>query len=93
MATGKPSGRFVPTLTEVVRPGVPPATSVLDNERLVQQILRIVKPRIEQQLRVALQSLVDQHMRVAAPNLQRDIEAAVRAAVAQALEHESSQEV
>lgn len=93
MATGKPSGRFVPTLTEVVRPGMPPATSAIDNEQLVQQVLQIVKPGIERQLRVALQSLIDQHMRVAAPSLQQDIESAVRVAVAQTLDRQSAENV
>lgn len=93
MATGKPSGRFVPTLTEVVRPGMPPATSAVDSEQLVQQVLQIVKPRIEQQMRVALQSLIDQHMRGAAPSLQQDIEGAVRVAVAQTLDRRSEEKV
>lgn len=95
MATNKPSGRFVPTLTEIVRPGMPTATATAadDNEQLVQQVLQLVKPRIEQQLRVSLQALIEQHMRLSAPSLQRGIEDAVRVAVAQNLDRQSAENV
>lgn len=93
MATNKPSGRFVPTLTEVVRPGMPLANHAVDDEQLVQQVLQMIKPRIEQQLRVSLKALVEQHMRLAAPSLQRDIEDAVRVAVAQTLDRQSAESV
>ena len=81
----KPVPRFVPTLTEVVRPGqtVPPPQ--IDHDVLVEQVLQTVKPRLEQQLRASLQSLVEQHMRAVAPRLQHDIEEAVNLAVALAL--------
>lgn len=93
MATNKPSGRFVPTLTEVVRPGIPAAYGAVDSEQLVHQVVQIVKPRIEQQLRASLQALVEQHMRLAAPGLQRDIEGAVRVVVAQTLDRQSAKNV
>jgi hypothetical protein len=72
---------------------MPPANYAVDNEQLVQQVLQIVKPRIEQQLRVSLQALIEQHMRLAAPSLQRDIEGAVRVAVAQTLDRQSAENV
>ncbi len=85
MPTTKPSGRFVPTLTEVVRPGQVAAPTPIDRDRLVEQVLLTVKPRLEQQLRASLQVLVEQHMRAAAPRLQQDIEEAVNLAVALAM--------
>ncbi len=85
MATSKPSGRFVPTLTEVVRPGQAAAPTPLDRDRLVEQVLQTVKPRLEQQLRASLQALVEQHMKAAAPRMQQDIEEAVNLAVALAM--------
>lgn len=82
----KPPPRFVPTLTEVVSPGNlhrmrPP----VDGERLVEEVLQSVRPRLEQQLRAALQAQVDEHMRMAATQWREDIETAVRAAVAKSL--------
>ncbi len=85
MASSKPSGRFVPTLTEVVRPGSVPAPTPLDRDRLVEQVLQTVKPRLEQQLRASLQGIVEQHMRAAVPRMQQDIEEAVNLAVALAM--------
>ena len=58
MSTGKPPHRFVPTLTEVVHPGGASVRPVIDSQRLVEQILQHVKPRLEQQLRASLQAQV-----------------------------------
>jgi hypothetical protein len=84
MPSNKPIGRFVPTLTEVVRPGAAPATQVMDPERLVEQVLQAVKPRLEQQLRASLQAMVEEQLRISAARVQQDIEDAVRGAVAEA---------
>jgi len=84
MPSNKPVGRFVPTLTEVVRPGAAPTAQAIDPERLVEQVLQAVKPRLEQQLRASLQAMVEEQMRISAPRLQQDMEDAVRAAVAEA---------
>lgn len=84
MSNSKPPPRFVPTLTEVVHPGQLPVAPPIDCERLVEQVLQSIKPRLEQQLRAALQTQVEEHMRVAATQWQQDIEDAVRSAVEQA---------
>ncbi len=82
MTIGKPPNRFVPTLTEVVQLGMAPNAGPIDCERLAEQVLQSIKPRLEQQLRAALQAQVEEHMRLAAPRWQQDIEEAVRDAVA-----------
>lgn len=85
MATAKPATRFVPTLTEVVQPGVVPRTPAIDREALVEQVLQAVRPRLEQQLRTALYALVEDQLCKALPQWQLDVDTAVNAAVAQAL--------
>lgn len=88
MLISKPLPRFVPTLTEVVRPGaVRPVQPPIDRERLVEQVLQAVKPRLEQQLRQALVPLIDEHIRKASPQWRSDVEATVESAVAQLLAH------
>jgi len=85
MPTNKPAPRFVPTLTEVVRPGLPKPPPVVDRDELVEQVLQALKPRLEQQLRASLQAVVEQHLRTAAPRMQHDMEEAVEAAVSNAI--------
>ncbi len=85
MPTNKPVPRFVPTLTEVVKPGLPKAPPVVDRDQLVEQVLQALKPRLEQQLRASLQTVVEQHLRTAAPRMQHDMEEAVEAAVSNAI--------
>lgn len=77
--------RFVPTLTEVVQPGQPHTVTAIDPEWLAQQVLETVKPKLEQQLRASLQVLIEQQMRSTAPKLQREMEDAIRVAVAHTL--------
>lgn len=85
MTTKRPSARFVPTLTEVVRPGVASGDPTPDHERLIEQVIQAVKPRLELQLRASLQALIEQQLRISSPRLQQDIEEAVRVAVARAI--------
>lgn len=85
MPSNKPLPRFVPTLTEVVRPGVAQPTQPLDREQLVQQVLHAVRPRLEQQLRQSLGVLIDEQIRQASPQWRTDIETTVESVVAQAL--------
>ena len=85
MSTNKPLNRFVPTLTEVVHSAESGVAPPLDRERLAEQVLLSVKPRLEQQLRASLQALVDEQMRLAAPRWQQEIEDAVKVAVEQAM--------
>lgn len=84
MSSSAPPHRFVPTLTEVVHPGAAPVAPLLDCDQLVEQVLQSLRPRLEQQLRAALQAQVEEQMRLAAAQWQLDIEDAVRDAVAQA---------
>lgn len=85
MLTTKPPNRFVPTLTEVVRPGLAPPTPAIDREVLVEQVLQALKPQLEQQLRAELYTLVEEQLCKALPQWQLDVETVVNAAVAQAL--------
>ena len=86
MPANKPVPRFVPTLTEVVQPGLsvtPPAP--IDPAQLAEQVLKLVKPRLEQQLRASLQSVIEQHLKAAAPRMRSELQEAIQAAVSQAL--------
>jgi hypothetical protein len=83
--TTKPAARFVPTLTEVVRPPVVNPTVAIDRVALVEQVLQAVKPKLEQQLRTALYALVEEQLCKLTPQWQEDVETAVNAAVEQAL--------
>ncbi|MDO8286222.1 MAG: hypothetical protein Q7T69_14530 [Rhodoferax sp.] len=91
MPTNKPAPRFVPTLTEVVRPGLPKPPPAVDHDELVEQVLQALKPRLEQQLRASLQAVVEQHLRTAAPRMQHDMEEAVEAAVSNAIRRMTQQ--
>ena len=81
----KPVPRFVPTLTEVVRPGLGPHGPLLDREALVSQVLEALQPRLEQQLRIALHAVVEDQLRQASGQWQLEVESAVNAVVEQAL--------
>ena len=88
MSTGKPVPRFVPTLTEVVLPGphlTPPQPSPIDPVQLADQVLKIVKPKLEQQLRASLQTVIEQHLRSATPRIRLELQDAIQAAVAQSI--------
>ena len=86
MPASKTIPRFVPTLTEVVQPGPFVDLRSIDAEWLAEQVLQTVKPKLEQQLRASLQVLIEQQMRATAPSLHREMEEAIRVAVALALE-------
>lgn len=87
MPANKPVPRFVPTLTEVVQPGLPiaPPPTSIDPVQLAEQVLKLVKPRLEQQLRASLQAVIEQHLRAAAPRLRSELQDAIQAAVSQAI--------
>lgn len=95
MSTTKPSARFFPTLTEVVQPGIPLAAVPIDVERLTQQVLDRVKPRLEQQLRANLQTALDSYLRAALPQYHAELDAVVESVVNEALaklHHQSPQQ-
>jgi hypothetical protein len=85
MTTNKAVPRVVPTLTEVVLPGQPASVAAIDPELLAEQVLQVLKPKLEQKLRASLQVLIEQQMQTEAPRIQREMEDTVRAAVAQTL--------
>lgn len=87
MPANKPVPRFVPTLTEVVQPGLPitPSPPPIDPAQLAEQVLKLVKPRLEQQLRASLQAVIEQHLRTAAPRIRGELQDAIQAAVSKAI--------
>lgn len=88
MSVSKPVPRFVPTLTEVVRPGQPLSPSQptpIDPAQLAEQVLKIVKPKLEQQLRASLQTVIEQHLRSATPRIRAELQEAIQVAVAESI--------
>ncbi len=88
MPASKPVPRLVPTLTEVVQPGRPlssPPPTQIDPELLAEQVLKLVKPRLEQQLRASLQTVIEQHLRSATPRIRAELKEAIQLAVAQSI--------
>jgi hypothetical protein len=89
MRTAKPTPRFLPTLTEVVHPAIPPEPlSNKDNTEtdvLVAKVMQAVSPHIENQLRELVSDLVMEQLRELSPRIQHDVEQLVRAAVEGAL--------
>ena len=84
MATSKPTPRFLPTLTEVVRPPhppEPPPQTRIDTDAMVDKVMQAVSPHIESQLRELVSDLVQEQLRELAPRIQHDLEQMVRAAV------------
>lgn len=86
---GRIPPRYVPTLTEVVREGAPPATPfTLSQEQLVHRIMQRVDVTLERRLREAVAAVVLEHTRALGPALRDEIQAMVSDAVAQALADE-----
>jgi len=87
MASRKPP-RFVPTLTEVVRPATEPRPAPvgeLSQERIVEKVMQRVDLILERRLREAIAAAVLEQTRTIAPLLREEIEAVVRESVARAL--------
>ena len=90
MATRTPP-RYVPTLTEVVRPTsaqAPVAGLPITQEQLVRRVMQQVDMTLERKLREAVAATVLEHTRAIAPLLREEIEAVVRETVTQAFAHE-----
>ena len=85
MSSAEPSARFFATLTEVVKPGIAVPQMPVDVERLTQQVIDRVRPRLEQQLRANLQSALDSYLRAALPQYHAEMDAVVESVVAEAL--------
>ena len=93
--------RFVPTLTEVVRPETltsePPSGLVAagvdraaSEEQLVLRVLQRVDLVLERRLREAVGALILEHTKALAPQLREEIVAVVRQSVSQAFAQEAS---
>lgn len=82
MSVGKPTPRFLPTLTEVVYPVASAPAPEFTIELLVERLLQRVAPTVEAQLRETLKSLAQEQMRLLEPRFQQEIESAVKQAVA-----------
>lgn len=80
--------RFVPTLTEIVRPNDHDAVDILEQQQLANRLLQRIMPQVEAQLRSSLQTLVLEHMRLLEPRLQQAVENATRQAIAKAVTEE-----
>lgn len=90
--------RFVPTLTEIVQPGLslqtPPAVDATvpvadDPEAMIQRILQRVDLVLETRLRDAVRQLVQAQTQALTPMLREEIERLVRESVSQAFAQES----
>ena len=95
--------RFVPTLTEVVRPTAPPAAapgkpaakaapstdaSGLEDQ-MVQRVMQRVDLILERRLREVIGQLILEHTQTLAPRLREEIEMVIRESVNQAFEQEA----
>jgi hypothetical protein len=90
MATRTPP-RYVPTLTEVVKPAAqarPAGDAALLEEELVNRVLQRVELTLERRLREAIAATVLEQTRSIAPLLRDEIEAVVRETVANAFADE-----
>jgi len=96
--------RFVPTLTEVVRPAAPPTTAPGrpvakatpwsdisgPEDQMVQRVMQRVDLILERRLREVVGQLILEHTQTLAPRLREEIEMVVRESVSQAFEQEAS---
>lgn len=89
--------RFVPTLTEVVRPAISPnatptSKSDISPQQLEEQVLHRVMQRVdlvlEKHLREAVGPLILAHTQALGPRLREEIERVVRESVNQAIAQE-----
>jgi hypothetical protein len=83
--------RYVPTLTEVVSSGAQVSlgsTPAVSEEEWVQRIMRRVDLTLERRLREAVAAVVLEQTRELGPVLRVEIEAVVRATVAEAFAQE-----
>lgn len=87
--------RYVPTLTEVVKPvtvSEPAALAgpmaLMSQEQLVHRILQRIDLTLDGRLREAIATVVIEQTRSLGPALRQEIEAVVRKSVAEALEQE-----
>ena len=98
-----PPPRFVPTLTEVVKPSTAGSNLPAEltwagvdraakEEKLVERVLQRVDLTLERQLREALGQMILEHTETLAPQLRQEIERVVRQSVSQAFVQEAGSE-
>jgi hypothetical protein len=80
--------RFVPTLTEIVRPNDFDTSDQVEQQQLTDRLLQRIMPKVEAQLRNSIQALVQDQMRLLEPRLQQAVELATRQAIARAVTDE-----
>jgi hypothetical protein len=86
---GRTPPKFVPTLTEVVRGGVPArADESASQEHLVQKVMQRVDMALERRLRESIAAAVLEQTRALGPILREEIELVVREAVSRAFADE-----
>ena len=99
MSRTNPPQRFVPTLTEVVKPPVKntpaagrPASTAAEHQHLQEQMVHRVMQRVDltldRLLRETVGRLVLEHTQALAPSLRDEIEIVVRQSVNNAFEQE-----
>jgi hypothetical protein len=93
MKSAKPTSRFLPTLTEVVRPPPPadesfayvPPPLEIDTDAMVDQVMQTVAPLVQAQLREMVTGVVEAQLKEMTPQIEQDLAAMVRVAVQSAL--------
>ena len=89
--------RFVPTLTEVVQPGLSPdlsfdaaksASFIQLEDQMVHRVMQRVDLVLERRLREAVGKLILTHTQALVPRLREEIELVVRESVSQAVAQE-----
>jgi hypothetical protein len=85
--------RFVPTLTEVVKPSAAGTSAVPapSQEQVIRRVMQRIDVTLERRLREAIASTVLEQTRSLAPVLREEIEIVVRETVAQAFAEEVGQ--
>lgn len=99
MQAPKATPRFLPTLTEVVKPSAPlseepmqpsaevPAPSPLTENALVAAVMERLIPNLEHQVQNALRQSLQAQLELLLPAVMADLEDAVRSAVREATAH------
>lgn len=86
--------RYVPTLTEVVKPAPAPAVAApaagLSQEQLIRRVMQRVDLTLERRLREAIAATVIEQTRSIGPLLREEIELVVRQTVSQAFAEEAA---
>lgn len=99
MQAPKATPRFLPTLTEVVKPSAPlseepmqpsaeaPVPSPLTQDALVAAVMERLLPNLEHQVQNALRQSLQAQLELLLPAVMADLEDAVRSAVREATAH------